>query len=722
MLRGGAAGGRLRRRRLLLLLLLFLAWPLLGVSPEPQAACGPDGCYAVYFQRRSFLEAWRNCRELGGNLATLKHAEEASEVAQLLRAARGGGSGVEPQQGRPQRLFWIGLQRQPRQCFPLRPLRGFTWTTGDQETSYTNWARSSSDGSDGSCAASRCVALGEQDSQWLDGSCVVPVDGYLCRFAFHGMCAGLAEEDEEGGGGAPASTVTYTTPFGPVSGALRYLPFGTVAAVTCGPAGTAVSVLCMQKEDGSVAWSKEAPLCRDSSVYQHSWCEGDNGGCQQLCLDEGSGYSCECHAGYFLLPDGHSCAAAHGDHEDDDEDACRDHPCQFGCVPDEEEEEGYRCQCPSGYELSSDGHQCEDLDECAEAPCEHHCENTDGSFLCRCHLGFSPSEEEAGRCADTDECQIPGVCQQMCVNYVGGFECYCTEGYDLELDGISCSPVAPLPPPLATAQSHRGGGVLQHFDDHLGWPRELDSDEEQDQERGDHSLALSDHLSVFQDGGAASPEIHPDPRVVPRMLPATEPPNLSTPPQDPDSPLLEPGPPLLEPGPSSPRPPHLTTGVSDPPTATGSSVPLSTPSHAPRDPQVATDPRWPQTPFAATPSQPPFRPGDPSDFSGGEGGGVVGGVRAPPPTSAPVSPTPSEAPGRRRRDDRWLLVALLVPICVFLVIMLALGIVYCTRCGAQAKSRSVTQCYRWVISSAGSKGPPPPSARPCQPATCRTSV
>ena len=33
------------------------------------------------------------------------------------------------------------------------------------------------------------------------------------------------------------------------------------------------------------------------------------------------------------------------------------------------------------------------------------------------------------------------MCQQMCVNYVGGFECYCREGHELEADGISCSPV-----------------------------------------------------------------------------------------------------------------------------------------------------------------------------------------------------------------------------------------------------------------------------------------
>uniref|UniRef100_A0A8C3PCC8 CD248 molecule n=1 Tax=Chrysemys picta bellii TaxID=8478 RepID=A0A8C3PCC8_CHRPI len=448
------------------------AWPGPEAAwPGPEAACGPEGCYVVFFQRRSFLESWRSCRERGGNLATLKRHEEAAQVAELLQAT-GPGTGQR-------RLFWIGLQRQPRQCFPQRPLRGFTWTTGDQDTLYTNWAQAEPAGGT-ACSASRCVVLSyglatQENFQWLEGSCTLPVDGFLCRFGFAGMCHGLATEE--------TGPVSYTTPFGQVSSTLSHIPFGTVASVACGGAAP-VSVLCMQRDDGSVGWSKEEPLCGEELG---DWCEGDNGGCQQLCVDEGPSYSCECHAGHALLPDGRSCAPADG---------CQNHPCQFQCVPGEDG--GYRCLCPVGYTLASDGHTCEDTDECATgpceqlcdnfpggfqcrcqvgyeddeaggcadldecntAPCEHQCENTEGSYLCLCHLGFSPAEEAPQHCVDNDECQIPGVCQQMCVNYVGGFECYCTEGYELEADRISCAPLAeppataPIPAPRAPPPSN----------------------------------------------------------------------------------------------------------------------------------------------------------------------------------------------------------------------------------------------------------------------------
>uniref|UniRef100_A0A8C3PCD3 CD248 molecule n=1 Tax=Chrysemys picta bellii TaxID=8478 RepID=A0A8C3PCD3_CHRPI len=444
------------------------AWPGPEAAwPGPEAACGPEGCYVVFFQRRSFLESWRSCRERGGNLATLKRHEEAAQVAELLQAT-GPGTGQR-------RLFWIGLQRQPRQCFPQRPLRGFTWTTGDQDTLYTNWAQAEPAGGT-ACSASRCVVLSyglatQENFQWLEGSCTLPVDGFLCRFGFAGMCHGLATEE--------TGPVSYTTPFGQVSSTLSHIPFGTVASVACGGAAP-VSVLCMQRDDGSVGWSKEEPLCGEELG---DWCEGDNGGCQQLCVDEGPSYSCECHAGHALLPDGRSCAPADG---------CQNHPCQFQCVPGEDG--GYRCLCPVGYTLASDGHTCEDTDECATgpceqlcdnfpggfqcrcqvgyeddeaggcadldecntAPCEHQCENTEGSYLCLCHLGFSPAEEAPQHCVDNDECQIPGVCQQMCVNYVGGFECYCTEGYELEADRISCAPLAEPPASVGPNEEQMG--------------------------------------------------------------------------------------------------------------------------------------------------------------------------------------------------------------------------------------------------------------------------
>ncbi|KAK9391236.1 endosialin-like [Crotalus adamanteus] len=610
----------------------------------------------------------------GGNLATLKRAEEAAQVSQLLAGSRRPG---------PPRLFWIGLQRQPRQCFPQRPLRGFSWVTGEQETAYSNWARAGpAVGTPGAgCAAPRCVALDDRDFQWLEGSCAGPVDGYLCRFAFRGMCAGLEEGE--------AVALRYAAPFGPLAAAVgapppRFVPFGTVASVGC-PGGASLSLLCLQKEDGRPGWSKSGPLCREPSGAALGFGLGRRLG---VGVQLGSGYACECHAGFALLPDGRSCAAR---------DPCRHRPCQFDCVAEEAEEEeesgdGYRCRCPAGYELASDGHRCEDSDECLEAPCEHQCENTEGSYLCRCHLGFSPAEDEPGQCVDTDECQIPGVCQQMCVNYVGGFECYCTEGFDLEADGISCSPLDGLAPagPDATPPELWADPFHVRFTTR----------------QADEPSAPPVRFSLFRDGETGSSESAASFLSLPDRLVFPPPPGPAATAPELDSawdssPLEQawasPGQPeVLHPTPAASRlPPLLTSSVGSLPVGV-TGEPRTTPP--------------PPPPGASAPSEEKVEP-------------VVEGVRAPLPTFATPGPASEEegGQGRPKKDDRWLLVALLVPISVFLVVMLALGIVYCTRCGARAKSRSVTQCYRWVISTS-EKTAPPASSRLCQPATCRTSV
>lgn len=90
---------------------------------EKDAVCHPDGCYAVFLQKRTFREAGRSCRERGGTLATMHTAEAAGVVHELL-------SGIEVQGGRLRLRLWIGLHRPPRQCSTSRPLRGFVWVTG----------------------------------------------------------------------------------------------------------------------------------------------------------------------------------------------------------------------------------------------------------------------------------------------------------------------------------------------------------------------------------------------------------------------------------------------------------------------------------------------------------------------------------------------------------------------------------------------------------------
>ncbi|ELK24306.1 Endosialin [Myotis davidii] len=139
--------------------------------------------------------------------------------------------------------------------------------------------------------------------------------------------------------------------------------------------------------------------------------------------------------------------------------------------------------------------------------------------------------------------------------------------------------------------------------------------------------------------------------------------------------------------------------------------------HTPLPPQSPTNQNAPSSPthtYSKTPQVPRGGASDPQ----------LTPMPSATPTAGPTALGEASPAGRSRRDDRWLLVALLVPTCVFLVVLLALGIVYCTRCGPHVPNKRITDCYRWVTHS-GNKGPTEPmphrgSLTGVQ--TCRTSV
>ncbi|XP_041821126.1 CD248 molecule, endosialin a [Chelmon rostratus] len=759
------------------LLLTSLLALLFGVSSvfsqdlrERDALCNSDGCFVVYFQRKTFLDSWRACKEKGGNLATIKRKDDATVIANLF-------STIDLRHSRTEVRVWIGLQRQPRQCTTTRPLRGFSWTTGDQDTEYTNWQK---EDSPHMCSVPRCVVMGystqEQDDnfKWLDGSCSVSVDGYLCHYAYKGMCTALWSEG--------AGNALYTTPFNLLSTLLTHVPFGSVATVPC-PADTKEeqSVLCMLKEDGSVGWSRDSPLCSNPPV-SHSSCDKNNGGCEHFCRPAGVHFYCECVDGYQLADNGQNCELS---------DVCQGASCEFECLP---LSDGYRCACPEGYMLAPDergcldvdeclqspcehicvnapgtfecqcreGYNqddevgCEDIDECINDPCEHACENTPGSHICHCHLGFSPVPEDPSRCQDTDECQIPGTCEQMCVNYEGGFECYCEEGYELMSDHYSChkrgdgNDQSAVTPPFPWV-THQPGPVWDPVDywnpqqSHTDWPMEedqsldwltdpprvLDSDviwvtsapqedlpidlaldsptEEAEEEEDNIGNGEADWLEW---GLGSQSELG--------VLPIT---SYTTPPPATD-------------------PSTTTEWYGDDDEETTTALPFLSTS-------TISEGAWNWWPGLTTSSQKPGNPEDSvidhnmptdssyhnvgeeqyplrenSNFPGEEFREQEKGYVEITHSQDSVVPThliPSQPPPSvggildsveedREKNSTWLLVGLLVPICIFIVVMVALGIVYCTRCAVQPRNKNATDCYHWISGAHDKQGVPNPSA------------
>ena len=72
--------------------------------------------------------------------------------------------------------------------------------------------------------------------------------------------------------------------------------------------------------------------------------------------------------------------------------SCSGRPCGANtvCV---DEVIGYSCNCLPGYEFEPNLRDCKDANECQRQPfpcgLSAHCKNTNGSFECTCHSGYS---------------------------------------------------------------------------------------------------------------------------------------------------------------------------------------------------------------------------------------------------------------------------------------------------------------------------------------------
>uniref|UniRef100_A0A8U8C0Q1 Uncharacterized protein n=1 Tax=Geospiza parvula TaxID=87175 RepID=A0A8U8C0Q1_GEOPR len=164
--------------------------------------------------------------------------------------------------------------------------------------------------------------------------------------------------------------------------------------------------------------------------------------------DEDSCTYATCRGNFFTCPSGrciHQSWICDGD--DDCEDNADERGCESGhhecypgewacpgsghCIPIGKVCDG-AADCPEGEDETNITAGRHYVSRCAALSCQYRCHSSPSGGMCYCPAGYTISSNDSRTCIDFDDCQMWGVCDQLCEDRVGHHQCHCVEGYFLE--------------------------------------------------------------------------------------------------------------------------------------------------------------------------------------------------------------------------------------------------------------------------------------------------
>ncbi|XP_078089889.1 complement component C1q receptor-like [Mustelus asterias] len=265
-------------RLVFILLCLQNDWQMFGARAHSstQEFCNAGMCYSLHWNGVSFAHAKKLCEGRKGTLTTMESEAEAENVKQLL---------AKMVKGRTQPYhLWIGLRRNAKQCYiPDKPLRGFSWVSGTDQSTYSPWIREPSR----TCTHERCVQLQVNFSNqgqfyWVTSLCAKVNDGFICKYE---MCEALNTN---------VGKVVYQKAPQSESQPFPGVPRGSVAIISCA-SGNSIALRC-ELQNGRIVWSSE----KLESLCNKCWNQTSDGPCENGCFEIPQGFFCYCDEGFLV--------------------------------------------------------------------------------------------------------------------------------------------------------------------------------------------------------------------------------------------------------------------------------------------------------------------------------------------------------------------------------------------------------------------------------------
>ncbi|XP_039981542.1 thrombomodulin-like [Xiphias gladius] len=122
-------------------------------------------------------------------------------------------------------------------------------------------------------------------------------------------------------------------------------------------------------------------VCKDRYLMTGGLCVDEDecvsAPCEHMCTNTPGSYTCSCYDGYKVDPESPN--------------KCKLHCGKEECAAECDSNDASQCYCPDGYiaEERNDHTVCIDIDECSFNYCDQKCENTFGSYVCTCSLGYT---------------------------------------------------------------------------------------------------------------------------------------------------------------------------------------------------------------------------------------------------------------------------------------------------------------------------------------------